>query len=162
MELVEATAEDVDVLAAYWFSLASEMEQYSTLNELAVEGPADVESGFEELLDGDDTTPFLLDVDGTTVGYLLLRRDEHPTRELSEYATIVDLFVEESHRDQGLGSEAIDAAKRVAAERGADYLTVSCEWGNDGARRFYETNGFTAKQVTYAQELETTARGDDG
>ncbi|MCU4801292.1 GNAT family N-acetyltransferase [Halobacteria archaeon HArc-gm2] len=161
MELVEATADDVDVLAEYWFSLASEMEQYSTLNDLAVEGSADVESGFEELLDGDDSTPFLLDVDGTTVGYLLLRHDEHPTRELSQYAKLVDLFVDEPYRDQGFGSEAIDAAKRVAAERGAEYLTVSCEWGNDGARRFYEDNGFTKKQVTYAQGLGTTARDDD-
>lgn len=155
MELVEATAEDVDVLAEYWFSLASEMERYSNLNELAVERPADVESGFENLLDRDDTTLFLIDVDGTTVGYLLLRRDEHPTRELSQYAKLVDMFVEQSHRDQGFGSAAIDAAKRVAAERGADYLTVSCEWDNDGARRFYEDNGFTEKQVTYAQELDT-------
>jgi len=40
MELVEATADDVDVLAEYWFSLASEMERYSDLNELAVERPA--------------------------------------------------------------------------------------------------------------------------
>lgn len=153
MELAEATAEDVDVLAEYWFSLASEMERYSNLNELAVERPADVESGFEDLLDRDDTTPFLLDVDGTTVGYLLLRQDEHPTRELSQYAKLVDLYVEERYRDRGFGSEAIDAAKQVAAERSAEYLTVSCEWDNDGARLFYEANGFTPKQVTYAQEL---------
>lgn len=72
------------------------------------------------------------------------------------------MFVEPERRDRGHGSEAIAAAKRAARERGAEYLTVSCEWDNDGARRFYETNGFTEKQVTYVQDLGTTARGDDG
>ncbi|MFB6141467.1 MAG: GNAT family N-acetyltransferase [Halosimplex sp.] len=154
MELVEATREDVDVLAEYWFSLASEMEQYDELNRLAVDGPADAVDGIERLLDDDETTVYLLAADGSAVGYLVLRDVEHPSREHSDLVDLVDLFVEADHRGRGIGSDAVEAAVDTARDRGADQVTVSCEWHNDGARRFYEDNGFSEKQVTYARRLD--------
>jgi ribosomal protein S18 acetylase RimI-like enzyme len=155
MELVEATRTDVDVLAEFWFALASGMEQYSDLNELALEGPAEAREGFERQLDREDTTVFLIQAEGTSVGFLTLREGTRPSREWSAYATIVDLFVEAEHRGQGLGSDAIEAVTEIASDRGCAYVTVSCEWDNDDARRFYEGNGFEAKQVTYAQRLDS-------
>ncbi|WP_436924381.1 GNAT family N-acetyltransferase [Halosimplex amylolyticum] len=154
MELVEATRDDLETLAEYWYALATEMEQYDELNEVALDGPESAESGFERQLDREDTTVFLLVADETEVGYLLLREGEHPSRVHSAYADIVDLFVAPDHRGQGHGGDALEAVKRVASERGAEYVTVSCEWHNDGARRFYEDNGFAEKQVTYAQRLD--------
>lgn len=154
MELVETASDDVDVLADYWFSLASGMEQYSELNELAVENPAEARSGFERQLDRDDTTVFLPEDEGTSVGYLTLREDTRPSRERSQYANIVDLFVEPEYRDRGHGSDAIAAVKRIARERGSEHVMVSCETHNEGARRFYEANGFEEKQVTFVQRLD--------
>lgn len=49
----------------------------------------------------------------------------------------------------------IDLLKEKASECDTDYLEVSCEWNNGGARRFYEENGFTEKRVTFIQELDT-------
>lgn len=157
MELVEATRADVDELAEYWFALASGMEQYSELNELAVERPAEARAGFEQQLDREDTTVFLIQTEGTSVGYLMLREGTRPSREYSEYATIVDLFVEPEHRGKGHGSDAVEAVKEIASERGCAYVTVSCEWDNDGARRLYERNGFDEKQVTYVQRLDSNS-----
>nr|WP_202614407.1 hypothetical protein [Halostella litorea] len=42
----------------------------------------------------------------------------------------------------------------LARERGCDHLKVSCEWENEGARRFYRETGFRPKQVDYVQTLE--------
>lgn len=154
MELVEAGRDDVDALAAYWFALASEMEAYDELNELAVDGPADAADGFERQLDREDTAMYRLVEAETTVGYLTLRRGERPSRERSRYARIVDLYVEPDHRGRGHGSEAVASARRLAAEDGAEYLTVSCEWDNGDARRFYRENGFAEKRVTYAQRID--------
>lgn len=156
MELVEAASDDVDVLSEYWFALANGMEQYSELNDLAVEGPADAREGFERQLDRDDTTVFLLQAEGTNLGYLTLRAGTRPSREHSAYATVVDLFVEAEYRGQGHGSDAIEGAKEIASDRGCAYVTVACEWDNDGARRFYERNGFEEKRVTYVQRLDPT------
>ena len=154
MNLVEATREDVDLLADYWYRLASEMEPYSELNELALDGPGDAVEGIEEhFLDDEDRTPFLLEAEGETVGFLLLHDGDHPSRTLDSYVEIVDLFVAEDHRNEGHGTAAIEAVREIAREGGADYLTVACEWDNDGARRLYERTGFAEKQVSYAQRL---------
>lgn len=154
MELVEAGRNDVDALAEYWFSLASEMERYSELNELVVERPSDARAGFERQLDREDVTVFLLETGGTHVGYLTLRDGERPSRERSRYAEVVDLFVEPEHRNRGHGSDALDAIREIAAERGANYISVSCEWDNERAREFYADNDFSEKQVTFTQRID--------
>ncbi|WP_415381964.1 GNAT family N-acetyltransferase [Halosimplex sp. TS25] len=154
MELVEATDSDVETLAEYWYALATEMEPYDELNEIAYENPEPAEDGIEGLLEESDTTIYLLTVDGDSVGFVVLREHDHPSREYSARVDIVDLFVESDHRDAGIGSEAVQRAVETAKSWGADQVTVSCEWHNDGARRFYEDNGFEPKQVTYARRLD--------
>ncbi|QLH83704.1 GNAT family N-acetyltransferase [Halosimplex pelagicum] len=154
MDLVEATREDVESLAEYWYALATGMEPYDDLNEIAYDDPEPAEAGFERLLDSEDTTVYLLAVEGTEVGYVLVCEGEHPSRTHSMYLDIVDLYVAPDHRDEGHGSDALDAVERIARGRGVDYVEVSCEWGNDGARRFYEDNGFEPKQVTYTRRVD--------
>lgn len=154
MELVEATREDVETLAEYWYALATEMEPYDELNEIAYEDPEPAEDGIEGLVAERDTTVYLLTVDGGSVGYIVLREHDHPSRAYSARVDVVDLFVEPDHRDGGIGSEAVQSAVETAESWGADQVTVSCEWHNDGARRFYEDNGFEPKQVTYAYRLD--------
>lgn len=154
MELVEATREDAETLAEYWFALATAMESYHDLNEVAYDDPEPAEAGFESVLADEETTVYLLTADGESIGFLHLREGEHPSRTRSEYVDIVDLYVAPDHRDEGRGSEAVDAAERIARERGVDYVEVSCEWHNDGARRFYEDNGFEPKQVTYTLRVD--------
>lgn len=76
MELVEVTR--ADVLAEFWFALASGMEQYSDLNELAVERASEAREVFERQLDRDDTTVFLIQAERTSVGFLMLREGYGP------------------------------------------------------------------------------------
>jgi len=154
MELAAATREDVETLAEYWHALATEMEPYSDLNEIAYDDAEPAEAGFERLLDSEETEIYLLVADGDEIGYLLLREGDHPSRTYSEYLDLVDLYVAPDHRDSGHGSDALDAVERLARDRGVDYVEVSCEWVNDGARRFYEDNGFEPKQVTYARRVD--------
>ncbi|QPV62757.1 GNAT family N-acetyltransferase [Halosimplex litoreum] len=154
MELVEATRGDTETLAEHWFALATAMEQYDDLNEIAYDDPEPAEAGFERLLSADDTTVYLLTVGDDERGFLVLRSGEHPSRTHSEYLDIVDLYVEPEHRDEGHGSAALDSVMEVANDRGVDYVEVSCEWANDGARRFYEDSGFEPKQVTYTRRVD--------
>lgn len=67
-----------------------------------------------------------------------------------EYTPVID----EDHRNTGHGTAAFERVKEMASERGYDHLTVSCEWQNEDARRFYRDVGFRPKQVDYAQPLE--------
>lgn len=155
MELVEATADDLDALVDRWYSLASAMEEYDELNELAPKDVTDVSrDGFRSLLDEDAVTIYLLVHEAETIGYVILREGEHPSRKYARYLRIVDLAIDEGHRSKGHGTDVIARVKELARERGCDYLKVSCEWHNEGARRFYRETGFRRKQVEYAMPLE--------
>ncbi|MFC7203787.1 GNAT family N-acetyltransferase [Haloferax namakaokahaiae] len=155
MQLVEATEDDIPVLIDYWYSLATDMEQYGETNEVAYDGVDEVaEDGFHEHFEDENITDYLVEDDGETVGFVTLRIGTHPSRTYERYTHIVNLFVEAEYRSQGYGSEVVERVKELAQANDCDHLKVSCEWHNDGARRFYEDTGFEEKQVTFVQTLE--------
>lgn len=155
MELVEATADDFDALVVSWWDLATEMEDYSKLNELAYENVDEVpDDGFRARLDDEDSTDYLVVHDGETIGYVALREGERPSRQYTKHLRIVDLAIDEDYRNQGHGTAVVDGVRALSRERGCDHLEVSCEWDNEGARRFYRDVGLQPKQVDYAQPLE--------
>ena len=155
MKLVEATVDELDALVTRWYGLATAMEKYSDLNELVY---ADIDAvpddGFRARLEDDSVTDYLLVENGETIGFLTLQEGHHPSRQYSQYLRILNLAIDEKHRNQGYGTEVIERVKALASERGCDHLKVSCEWHNDGARRFYRETGFQPKQVDYAQPIK--------
>jgi ribosomal protein S18 acetylase RimI-like enzyme len=156
MELVEAGADDLDALVERWYALASAMEAHDELNELAYADVDDVpDDGFRARLDDEQTTDYLVVDDDETVGYVVLEEGHHPSRQYSHYLRIVDLAIDEGHRNRGLGTDVVARVRELARDRGCDHLTVSCEWENEAARRFYRDLGFRPKQVDYAQPLES-------
>lgn len=155
MELVEATAENIDALVERWYTLASSMEEYNELNELTHADVTEVsDDGFRALLDDESVSIYLLVHEDEEIGYVTLREDHRPSRVYSQGLRIVDLFVDEEHRNEGHGTEVVERVKGLARERDCDRLNVSCEWHNEGARRFYRETGFRPKQVEYALPVE--------
>lgn len=155
MKLIEATEGNLDTLVEYWYALASGMEQYSEFNALSYDGVDEIsEDGFERHFERDDITDYLVEERGETIGFLTLEVGEHPSREYTRYARIVNLYVAAEYRDQGYGSAVVSRVKELARADGCDHLKVSCEWNNDDARRFYRDTGFGEKQVTFVQEIE--------
>ncbi|WP_440988709.1 GNAT family N-acetyltransferase [Haloarchaeobius baliensis] len=155
MELVEATADDLDALVARWYALAEAMEPHDELNELVYADVEEVpEDGFRAHLEDEDITDYLVVHEGETVGFVTLRVGQHPSREYSQYCRIVNLAIDEGHRNRGHGAAVVDRVRELARDLGCDHLKVSCEWENEGARRFYRDTGFREKQVDFAQPLE--------
>ena len=155
MELVEAGEDDLDALVERWYDLATAMEPYSALNEIAYSDATEVpDDGFRAHLDDPATTDYLVVVDGETVGFVTVETGERPSRERGRYLDVVNLEIDPDHRNEGYGTAVIDRVTEMARDDGRDYITVSCEWENDGARRFYRDAGFEPKQVTYARSLD--------
>lgn len=155
MELVEATAADLEALVDRWYDLAKAMEEHSELNELAYAEVSEVgEDGFRAHLEDEVITDYLIVHDGETIGFLTLREGHHPSRQYSQYLRIVNIAIDDDYRNQGHGTAVVERVKELARERGCDHLTVSCEWENEAARRFYRSTDFQPKQVDYAQPLE--------
>ncbi len=155
MELREATAEDLDALTERWYALAQEMEEYDELNELAFDSVEEVSNdGFRAHLDDEAVADYLIDHAGEAIGFLTLRVETHPSRAYNTALRIVNVAIDEGHRNEGHGAAVLDRVESIASERGCDHLTVGCEWNNDGARRFYREWGFRPKQAEYAHSLE--------
>ncbi|ELZ36526.1 GCN5-like N-acetyltransferase [Halorubrum saccharovorum DSM 1137] len=155
MELVEATEADLDALVERWYDLATSMEPYSELNELAFEEATAVpDDWFRAHLDDPSVTDYLVVVDGDAVGFVTVKSGRRPSRKRSRYLKIVNLAVDEEHRNRGYGTEVLDRVAAMARDQDRDYVTVSCERGNDGARRFYRDSGFEPKRVTFVRSLE--------
>lgn len=155
MELVEATAADLEALVDRWYDLAKAMEEHSELNELAYAEVSEVgEDGFRAHLEDEVITDYLIVHDGETIGFLTLREGHHPSRQYSQYLRIVNIAIDDDYRNQGHGTAVVERVKELARERDCDHLKVSCEWENEAARRFYRSTDFQPKQVDYAQPLE--------
>ncbi|NHN61324.1 MULTISPECIES: N-acetyltransferase [Halorussus] len=155
MELIEATEDDLDALVERWYSLAKAMEAYDELNELAYTAVDAVpDDGFRAHLDDEAITDYLIRHEEETIGFVTLREGHHSSRQYSKYLRIVNIAIDESHRNQGRGTKVIERVKEMARDRGCDHLKVSCEWHNEDVRRFYRDTGFRPKQVDYAQPLE--------
>ncbi|TKX55269.1 GNAT family N-acetyltransferase [Halorubrum sp. SP3] len=155
MELVEATENDLGALVDRWFGLATAMEPYSELNEIVYEDATDVpDDGFRAHLEEPSITDYLVVVNGETVGFVTLETGSRPSRKRSRYLSIVNVEIDAEHRNRGYGTAVVERVEAMARDEDRDYLTVSCEWHNDGARRFYRDAGFEPKQVTYARPLE--------
>lgn len=154
MKLVEAEKEELDTYVELWFDLAKGMEKYSEFNNIIYDRPEDVDkNAFIEQFKDKDYTYYLLRIDGENIGFITLKEGEHPSREYNSYTQIVNLFIREGFRNQGYGSEAVEKVKKIAKDNGSDHLKVSSEWNNEGARKFYNDNGFEEKQVTFVQKL---------
>lgn len=154
MELVEATPDDVDALVEHWYTLARAMEQYDELNELVSDSIEDVSTdGFHAHFGDDTITDYLVVVDGDDVGFVTLSEEPHPSRTHARALRVVNLGLDERHQRQGHGTAIIERIREIARERDCDHLVVSCEWENEGARRFYREVGLRPKQVEYAISL---------
>ena len=92
------------------------------------------------------------EVNGRVVGHLFLTFEEAPPfvrKELRAYAYIAELFVRAEARRLGVARALLEAAERIARERGVSRILVSALAGNIPAETTYERAGFAA----YATEL---------
>lgn len=153
MIMREASEDDIEILSELWYSLAKGMKEYSSLNELKDTAKEDSREGFSKYLEDEKTTIFLAEIADKTIGFMVLREGEHPSRIHENYVSIIDLFVKKDYRSQGYGSKMIRKAEKYAKQLDSDYLKVSSEWENKEARQFYEKNNFEEKKVEYTKRL---------
>ena len=84
------------------------------------------------------------------VGFLHLgKAKKHATTEIFAW----DFVVFETHRRQGLGRAAMEAAAPHLKEAGITRVALNVFGSNDPARRLYESMGFRVTQMQMARDL---------
>ena len=73
---------------------------------------------------------------------------------------VMDLYIDEPWRGQGLGPELLRAAARASAVAGCGYMLLDVDIGNTGAQRFYDRMGFREISSDRRRVLEVEAFKD--
>ena len=105
-----------------------------------------------------DADYLLAEEEGAVVGFALVNYAGW-TPEFScvlphRYACLADLVVDEAHRQQGIGSTLLGAAKRWARDRRLEYLELSVLSQNAPAIALYRKHGFqeAGRRKNYYQQ----------
>lgn len=70
---------------------------------------------------------------------------------LAPVCTLDELVVASGFRSDGVGARLVREVERIARERGADSLELTCNLRREGAHRFYEREGFTRTSYKFAK-----------
>ena len=112
---------------------------------------------YEGWLAGEDAALLIAERGGRPVGYATLTVGPGPATwnigervvELETRAVLAD------ERGGGVGAALMEAARRWSLDRGADSISVGLAHTNDGARRFYEREGFARFYLQMVLDLRT-------
>ncbi len=110
---------------------------------------------YERWLGGDGAVLLIAEREGRAVGYAMVTLGAGPaTWDLGDRVVEVEtIAVLAEERGAGVGHELIAEAGRVAREWGAGALSVGLAHTNDGARRFYEREGFGLFYLQMVRDL---------
>lgn len=93
--------------------------------------------------------------DGRVIGHLFLTFEESaPFHRIRPYAYVMELFVRESARGQGIGTALLREAEAIARASGFRRLLISVLSGNDGAERNYRRFGFAPSSLELTKRLD--------
>jgi GNAT superfamily N-acetyltransferase len=104
-----------------------------------------IEERLEELLDDPEQRMLVATIDGTVVGYAVVRL-EH-LADGSVLGVIDDIFVEEGARQVGLGELMINDLMAWCEERKCIGMDAMALPGHRATKNFFEESGFTARQL---------------
>ena len=107
--------------------------------------PEPLEDGLAALLDNADARVLVATIDGTIVGYAVVRLEY--LADGSILGVIDDIFVEEGARQVGLGELMIDDLMTWCEERKCVGMDAMALPGHRATKNFFEESGFTARQL---------------
>ena len=106
---------------------------------------SEVESAFENLLQGKNVFAFLAKAEGEAVGYILgyiRTRPDSAFQYEKRIFNIDQIAVLESYRKSGVGQQLLEVALGLAEEKGISEVQLDHWSGNELAERFFSKHGF--------------------
>jgi GNAT superfamily N-acetyltransferase len=106
----------------------------------------------DRLVDAEDATMLVADVDGEVVGICSVYLDIESVR-FGRRAWVEDLAVHPDHRSAGYGKALLDAAKDWARAHGASHLELDSGEARTDAHRFYDREQPSWRSINFGWEL---------
>ncbi len=154
MVVIEAaTSADIDHVVDRWVELARDQRTYSS-HLLANENRGTVRDSVARHIIEDT---LLVARDSRIVGFIMFELQAGVYQQTTTCGLIQNVYVEPSHRDEGIGSALLDEAEATLAERGAETFSLEVMVENENARRLYENRGYEPHRI----EMEKSDENDN-
>ena len=117
--------------------------------------PSDFEAArkfIEERCQKGDSTIFVASNDGRVVGFTQLY-PSFSSVSMKRVWILNDLFVDESHRGDGVAKSLMSAAENFARETGAIRIILATQISNVAAQSLYELRGYSKDEEFYHYAL---------
>jgi ribosomal protein S18 acetylase RimI-like enzyme len=150
IDIEPATLDDVDVLVEAWVTLVREQRDHGSHVRAGPSREAIRESLGRRIV-ADDV--LVARGGNDVIGFVTLKIDRGPLELSATRGVVPYLFVAPERRDEGVGTELLDAAESRLDERGADVVSLEVMAANEDARRFYRRHGYDPHRVTMEKAL---------
>ncbi len=150
MEITVATSDELDVLVDQWIALARDQRQYGS--HLAPE--ANRETIRRHLAAHVATNTLLVARENGIHGFVMFEIETGAFEQTATRGLIHNIYVVPGSRNQGIGSQLLDAAESSLETAGADVVAIEALTANDAAARLYERHGYQPHRTEFERPLE--------
>ncbi len=155
-----ATADDVDVLADLWVSLAADQRRYGSRLRAEANRSIIRETMLRHVV---TDTVFVARRAGRAVGFVTFGTETGRYRQDVDRGTVHNIYVDEPDRGVGIGSALLGTAEKALESSGAEAVALQAMADNDAARSFYERHGYAPHRIELEKPInDDPLTSDDG
>ena len=114
----------------------------------------------EDVGDGDSGAGDAVDPGGI-VGFVMFGPESGSYQQDVSRGTVHNIYVRESHRNRGIGTDLLDAAEEALVDVGVEVISIGVMAANEAARRLYRRRGYGPHRVELEKETETTNQSSE-
>ena len=144
---------DAAEAARLWMQSAEEHTAHDRIYATAPGAEQVMRRFLAELASSGHSFLFVAESSGRVVGFISGElREGSPTFRQKTWASVDDVFVEQDHRNLGIGRTLLEGVEAWAKERRADGVSLQVAAANERGRKFYEELGF--REISVYEVLE--------
>lgn len=154
LNIRKAKKEDLDEIVEMWYKLASAHQELMRGYELAEDCRGKWRKFVKDGLDKEGMCTFVAEKDNKIVGFLnVVIRERLGIFEDTHVGMILDVFVKEEKRDEGVGSQLTKRAEKWIKNIGVDIAILTVSPKNERAVKFWEEMGYDTYLLKKRKEL---------
>ncbi len=150
-----ATIKDLDTLVGLQSKLALAHADIDKFYSLQANFDKKVRDFFSESIKSKESMVYVAEIGGKIVGYILcVYKEGAPIFKFRKYASILDIYVEQSFRRKGVANRLFLEAKRFAKRVSADFIVLDVDVLNTSAVNFYLKGGLKPLMTRMIMRVE--------
>ncbi|MBS3817348.1 MAG: GNAT family N-acetyltransferase [Candidatus Thermoplasmatota archaeon] len=154
IEVRKAEEKDLDEVVEMWYDLATDHEKMMEGYDLSENARENWKDFVEKGLERNGMCTFVAEDEEELLGFLnVIIRERLAIFKETEIGMILDVFVKEERRDEGVGSKLTERAERWIDEKGVNVAVITVSPENEGGVKFWDDRGYETYLLKKRVEL---------